>query len=98
MSRSASSLASRRDREVLRADRRWLLVWTFAFVGSLVALFGAYTLYRVTGPHPQVAALVRGAKHHVRWLIPGLKRRPNAKTVGLAPDRVRYASVDPRRG
>ena len=61
-------------------------MWTFAFVGSLVALFGAYGIYRVTGPHPQVAAFVRVAKHHVRWLIPGLKRRPNAKTVRLDPE------------
>jgi len=59
-------------RDVERDDRRMLIVWT--------ALFAAATqLYRVTGPHPQVTALIRQTKHQARWLIPGLKGRPNAK-------------------
>jgi hypothetical protein len=69
--------------EVLKADRRWLLAWAAVFVGTLLALFAAHQLYRLTGPHPQVTALVRQLKHEARWLIPGLKRKPNASGADI---------------
>jgi hypothetical protein len=66
-------------REVERDDRRMLLVWSASFA-AVLGLFAAGTqVYRVTGPHPEVTALIRQMKHHARWLIPGLKGAPNAK-------------------
>jgi hypothetical protein len=56
-----------------------LLVWTFGFGASLAALLLAHRIYRATGPHPHVTSFMRTLKHHVRWLIPGLKDKPNAK-------------------
>lgn len=65
-------------RAVQRQDNRLLLVWGLVFVLMLGGALVLHALYRWTGPHPAVTAAVRRAKHHARWLIPGLKSRPNA--------------------
>jgi len=65
--------------ETARVDRRWLLACALVFVASMGAFAAAAILYRATGPHPYVSALVRRVKHEARWLIPGLKKKPNAK-------------------
>src|SRR5436190_908049 len=70
---------TRHEREVLRIDRRWLLTWLASFSLSLGLLAGAYGVYKLTGPHPEFRALLRQLKHEARWLIPGLKGKPNAK-------------------
>lgn len=70
---------TRHQYEVLRVDRRWLLTWLASFFLSLGILSGAYGIYKLTGPHPQFRALLRQLKHEARWLIPGLKGKPNAK-------------------
>lgn len=80
--------------EVARADRRWLMAWAAIFVGTLALLVGAHQLYRMTGPHPEITAAIRSLKHHARWLIPGLKGKPNAS--GAALDRG-HRSVDSTR-
>jgi hypothetical protein len=64
--------------EVARADRRWLLAWAAIFVGTLLFLVAAHQIYRLTGPHPEVTVFIRALKHEARWLIPGLKKKPNA--------------------
>ena len=53
-------------------------------------------VYKATGPHPQVTALIRQLKHEARWLIPGLKGKPNARDgdVRLETDHLRHAAVD----
>lgn len=63
---------------VARDDRRWLLAWVAIFTGTLAVLVLAHQVYRMTGPHPEVTTAIRRLKHHARWLIPGLKRKPNA--------------------
>lgn len=65
-------------RTVQREDTRLLLVWFVVFAVMLGGVAAFHTLYRWAGPHPRVTAAVRRAKHHARWLIPGLKSRPNA--------------------
>ena len=70
---------TRHQREVLRIDRRWLLTWLASFFLSLGILAAAYGIYKATGPHPQFRAFLRQLKHEARWLIPGLKGKPNAK-------------------
>jgi hypothetical protein len=77
-----SRAISRHQREVLQLDRRWLMTWMASFVTSLVFVFGLYALYKATGPHPQVTTFIRGLKHEARWLIPGLKLKPNARDQG----------------
>jgi hypothetical protein len=64
--------------EVARADRRWLLAWGAIFVGTLLAFVLAHQVYRLTGPHPEMTTFIRSLKHEARWLIPGLKGKPNA--------------------
>lgn len=91
---------TRHQREVLQIDRRWLVTWLVSFLGSLALFFGAYALYKATGPHPQVTVFLRAVRHEVRWLIPGLKRKPNAKD-GVrrpAPERPRVAATLRPRG
>lgn len=91
---------TRHEREVADFDRRWLATWIASFVGLLVLFAGAYGVYKLTGPHPSVTLFLRSLRHEVRWLIPGLKRRPNAHAdaVGLEADDLRHAAVDlPRR-
>jgi hypothetical protein len=70
---------SRHSAEVARTDRRWLLVWVTIFAGLLGFFAAAHQVYRWTGPHPEVTVFVRRVKHHARWLIPGLKAKPNAR-------------------
>ena len=62
-----------------RSDRRWLLAWTAVFLIACAAILGVYDVYHRTGPHPQMTSFVRRLKHEARWLIPGLKSRPNFK-------------------
>lgn len=64
--------------DVAKTDRRWLLAWAAVFAGTLLALVLAHQVYRLTGPHPEVTTFIRSLKHEARWLIPGLKRKPNA--------------------
>ena len=73
---------TRHQREVLRIDRRWLLTWLASFCLSMGILAAAYGVYKVTGPHPEFRAFLRALKHEARWLIPGLKGKPNAKDGG----------------
>ena len=91
---------TRHQREVMHLDRRWLVTWVASFMGSLALFFAAYGVYKATGPHPQVQVLLRAVKHEVRWLIPGLKGKPNARdqAVRLETDHLRYAAVDLPRG
>ena len=100
MGSGGSRSLSRHQREVLQLDRRWLLAWLASFTASLLLIFGAYAAYKVTGPHPQVTLLLRQLRHEVRWLIPGLKGKPNAKnqSVRLETDHLRHAAVDLPRG
>jgi len=70
-------------REVERDDRRMLILWAASFAAALGLFAAATQIYRATGPHPQVTAFVRQVKHHARWLIPGLKGRPNARNEGF---------------
>jgi hypothetical protein len=87
---------TRHQREVLRVDRRWLLTWLASFFLSLGMLAGAYGIYKATGPHPQFRAFLRQLKHEARWLIPGLKGRPNAKDgrdVRMERDGTRFVAI-----
>ena len=87
---------TRHQREVLRIDRRWLFTWLASFFLSLGILAGTYGIYKLTGPHPQFRALLRQLKHEARWLIPGLKGKPNAKDgrdVRLELDDRRFVAV-----
>lgn len=66
-------------RDVERDDRRMLILWAASFAAALALFAAATQVYRVTGPHPQVTALIRQLKHQARWLIPGMKSAPNAR-------------------
>ena len=70
-------------------DRRWLIAWLVTFVGSLAIFFAAYLIYKATGPHPQMTLFLRQIRHEVRWLIPGLKKKPNARQEDVR--------IEPRR-
>jgi len=70
-------------RDVERDDRRMLILWAASFAAALGLFAAATQVYRFTGPHPQVTALIRQMKHQARWLIPGLKGRPNAKDAAF---------------
>jgi hypothetical protein len=72
-----SQTLTRHQREVWQIDRRWLVTWVVSFAASLALFFGAYAIYKATGPHPQVTVFLRAVRHEVRWLIPGLKRKRN---------------------
>src|SRR5262245_43866027 len=99
MRQAGSRTLSRHQREVVRVDLRWLVAWLLSFLASLAFVFGLYAIYKATGPHPQVTVFMRHLKHHVRWLIPGLKQKPNARDGGVLrsnPDPPRYATVDRR--
>jgi hypothetical protein len=81
-----------RDR-VARSDMRWLLVWLAVFVAAILTLLAAHQVYRLTGPHPQISALVRTLKHYARWLVPGQKRNRNSQLTPAPElsDRPHYA-------
>jgi hypothetical protein len=84
-------MPSAHRREVARSDRRWLMAWAAIFLAMFGMLAGAHGIYRATGPHPEVTVFLRRVKHHARWLIPGLKGRPNWRgDVQLRGDRVRH--------
>ncbi|MCW5893903.1 MAG: hypothetical protein KIT14_25650 [bacterium] len=70
-------MQSAHRREVARSDRRWLMVWAAIFLAMFGLFAAAHGIYRATGPHPEVQVFLRRVKHHARWLIPGLKSRPN---------------------
>jgi hypothetical protein len=55
--------------EVARADRRWLLLATFIFAGSLGASGAAIAIYRATGPHPAMAPVIRRMKLYANQLL-----------------------------
>ena len=86
---------TRHQREVLRVDRRWLLTWLASFFLSLGILAVAYGIYKATGPHPQFRAFLRQLKHEARWLIPGLKGKPNASDghVRIDVDGRRFVAI-----
>lgn len=65
--------------QVQRDDRRMLLAWVLVFLTFSLLLLAVRGVYRATGPHPETQAFVRRLKHEARWLIPGLKSRPNAR-------------------
>ncbi|HXJ32548.1 MAG TPA: hypothetical protein VMS22_00790 [Candidatus Eisenbacteria bacterium] len=79
MPSASSRVLTRHQYEVRQIDRRWLVAWIGSFLASLVLFFAIYGVYKATGPHPQVTVLMRHLKHHARWLIPGLKAKPNAR-------------------
>ncbi len=58
-----------RPKEVTRTDRRWLLTATVVFVVSVASLLAAREIYRATGPHPHVVALVRRMKFYANSLL-----------------------------
>jgi len=66
----------RRDTEVARTDRRWLLIAVAVFAGSVGGLFAARAVYQATGPHPQVTLLVRRLKRYANSLLRQGMRRP----------------------
>jgi hypothetical protein len=65
-----------RPKEVTRTDRRWLLTVTVLFVVTVGSLLASREIYRATGPHPHVAALVRRVKFYANSLLrQGFKHR-----------------------
>ena len=91
---------TRHQREVLRVDRRWLLMWLASFLLALGVLAAAYGVYKLTGPHPEFRAFLRQLKHEARWIIPGMKRKPNAKDgreVRIDLDGRRFVAIAPPR-
>jgi hypothetical protein len=96
MGRAGSRPITRHQREVVRVDRWWLLAWIASFTVSIGILFGAYAIYKATGPHPEIRAFIRQLRHEARWLIPGLKKKPNAKDghVRREIERWYYAALD----
>ncbi len=65
--------------QVRREDARVLLIGMTIFAVLLASAASLHAVYRWTGPHPRMTVLIRKAKHHARWLIPGLKSRPHAR-------------------
>ena len=101
MGMGGSRPITRHQREVLQLDRRWLVTWVASFVASLAIFSGAYGVYKATGPHPEMTVFLRALRHEIRWLIPGWKRKPNAKpdeAFRLEPDHLRHSAVDLPRG
>lgn len=74
---NAARIESAHRREVARTDRRWLMAWAAIFLASFGLMAAVHGIYRATGPHPEVQVFLRRVRHHARWLIPGLKGRPN---------------------
>lgn len=92
-------MQSAHRREVARSDRRWLMAWAAIFLAMFGLLAGAHGIYRATGPHPEVTVFLRRVKHHARWLIPGLKGRPNWRgDVHLHGGHVRHHPRSPASG
>lgn len=73
MPRVSIPYAAHRERELVRSDRRWLFVVVAAFVGSVGLLYGAYRIYKATGPHPEVTLFIRRAKYVAHWFLPDLR-------------------------
>jgi hypothetical protein len=71
----ASGRASELGRETKRTDRRWLIHTAIVFTLSVVLLAATYGVYRATGPHPHVRALVRQVMHFAHWLLPDVQPR-----------------------
>jgi hypothetical protein len=72
MPRPAS--VSRAERELVRSDRRWFLATVTVFAVSTAGLFALYGIYKVTGPHPEIAVLVRRVKGWARRILPRWRR------------------------
>jgi hypothetical protein len=64
----------RTAQEVARSDRRWLLAVIAVFAASMAVFFGAYQIYRATGPHPEVTLLLRRAKGVAKRILPRWQR------------------------
>jgi hypothetical protein len=78
--RVAQTTISRSHRaEVSRSDTRWLVAWLGIFASMMLLVIGAHQVYRATGPHPAVTAVVRQLKHHSRWLIPFMKGKRSSE-------------------
>jgi hypothetical protein len=67
---AAPGVSRRTEDEVARSDRRWLLAIIAVFTISLSTFFGAYQLYRVTGPHPEITLFLRRAKGLAKQILP----------------------------
>ena len=58
-----------RPREVTRTDKRWLVAVFAVFAVTVGSLLAAREVYRATGPHPQLAYVVRRAKFYANSLL-----------------------------
>jgi hypothetical protein len=67
---SATRPPGRAQLEVARTDRRWLALVAVMFVLVVSLLFGAFAIYRWTGPHVEVTLLLRRLRNMARWFIP----------------------------
>ena len=64
--------------EVAKADRRWFLATTAAFVASLAGLTGAAAILRATGPHPHLGWIMRRLRFYSNAMMryrPRLNRK-----------------------
>lgn len=66
----------RAKQELVRTDRRWFLTMALVFALSIAVLFGALTVYHLTGPYPEVTIFIRRLRGLVRWLIPRHRHPP----------------------
>jgi hypothetical protein len=84
------------ERDVARVDRRWLVTWVASFLGSLILFVLSYSVYKATGPHPEMTVFLRQLRHEARWFIPGLKQKPHASDGNVSIDRDdrRHAAVE----
>jgi hypothetical protein len=67
--------SGRRRDDVARSDRRWLVLVTVVFLGSLVGLFCLRVLYHATGPHPEITTFVRRVKLYANRLVRSARPR-----------------------
>ncbi|MFN8542968.1 MAG: hypothetical protein U0807_01960 [Candidatus Binatia bacterium] len=61
-----------RYESVADTDRRWLLLTVAVFLASLGLLFGLYSIYRASGPHPEILIFMRAITRLAHWVLPGL--------------------------
>ena len=70
VSRPATRKLPRATREVMRTDRRWLLVSAIVLLVLVALSFAALAVYHWTGPHPRITLLLRQLRALARWIIP----------------------------
>ena len=74
---SSTRTALIQDRSVnacaIGVDGRWEIIQ------FRTATLQSAGVYKLTGPHPEFRAFLRQLKHEARWIIPGMKKKPNAK-------------------